>query len=91
MSHYDLDLNISNFYNNQCFFGSFPDQNKINRLEKLGIRLFIDLTTDNEKYIKKYNTNYNYINFPIIDNYFPIILNKYYKLIYIILKNIKKK
>ena len=85
------NLDISNFYKDQCFFGSYPNQEKVIKLENIGIQCFVDLTTKNEKYIVKYNTNYNYINFPIVDNYFPIILNDYYKLIYRILDKINKK
>jgi len=64
--------NCSYFIKDKCMFGSFPTQESVNELELEGVRYFIDLT-DNEKENKiiTYKTSYNYINYPIKDNYIP--------------------
>lgn len=63
--------NCSYFLENKGLFGSYPTQEIVNELEKNGVRYFIDLTTLNEKKTITYNTNYNYIKYPIKDQYVP--------------------
>jgi len=52
-------------------FGSYPTQESVDELEKNGVRYFFDLTCPGEKRIKKYNTNYVYYNYPIVDHNVP--------------------
>ena len=61
----------SYFIKNRALFGSYPTQEKVDELEKLGVRYFVDLTCDNESKIKKYKTNYTYIRYPIEDHKVP--------------------
>ena len=52
-------------------FGSFPTQEAVKELEENGVRYFINLTHDYEKKITPYNTQYEYITFPITDRQIP--------------------
>jgi len=75
--------NCSFFIKNKAIFGSFPSQNSVHELEELGVRYFIDLTTDEEKKRKviPYSTKYTYINFPILDRHIPTDTREYAKFI----------
>jgi ribA/ribD-fused uncharacterized protein len=75
--------NCSYFIKDKAIFGSFPTQKIIHELENLGVRYFIDLTTEEEKKRKiiPYTTKYTYINFPIVDRHIPIDLHAYAKFI----------
>ena len=61
----------SYFIKDTALFGSFPTQDAVNTLEKMGVKYFIDLTVENERGTKKYKTKYNYIKFPITDHQVP--------------------
>ena len=61
----------SYFIKDKALFGSYPTQESIPILENEGVRHFIDLTCEGESKIIKYQTNYNYINYPIIDRKVP--------------------
>ena len=61
----------SYFINNKALFGSYPSQQDVDELEGIGVRFFIDLTCYNESNLTKYDTNYNYISFPIPDRNIP--------------------
>ena len=63
--------NSSYFIKDKAIFGGFPTQLIVEELEKEGIIYFIDLTFPNEKNIKPYVTNHNYISFPIKDGFYP--------------------
>lgn len=75
-------MDISNyFYKDQGLFGSYPTQEDINELEKVGINLFVNLTTDEEN-LNKYSSTKNIINFPIKDTKIP---DNNYKFVILIL------
>jgi len=57
----------SYFFNNTALFGSFPSQESVNILEQEGVQYFVNLTYNDEYNILPYQTNYNYISFPIRD------------------------
>ena len=61
----------SYFIKNRALFGSFPTQEAVKELEKIGVRYFVDLTHSNERHIMPYNTQYEYISFPITDHQVP--------------------
>src|SRR6056300_1591238 len=61
----------SYFIENKALFGSFPTQDSVNELEKTGVRVFVNLTYDNETKITPYQTNYEKIKFPIPDREIP--------------------
>jgi len=52
-------------------FGSFPTQEAVNELEREGVRFFINLTHSHEKKITPYETNYEYVSYPITDRRVP--------------------
>lgn len=61
------------FIKDTAIFGSFPTQDSVHELERLGVTHFIDLTTDREQVdkVKPYVTMCKYIRFPIEDRYIP--------------------
>jgi protein-tyrosine phosphatase len=61
----------SYFIPKRALFGSFPSQETVELLETEGVRYFVDLTFPDEKFIKKYNTRYNYIKYSIEDRSIP--------------------
>lgn len=63
--------NYSYFIEDKALFGSYPKQEDVNVMESCGVRHFVNLTHSNEKKIQTYNTNYNYVNYPIKDYYVP--------------------
>lgn len=79
------------FYQDKALFGSYPTQENINILESIGVRWFIDLTTQKDNLIE-YKTKYNKIKYPIIDHNIPKDWYSFTKLLYkikIILDNLK--
>ena len=62
-----IKLYSSYFITNKALFGSYPNQEFVNILEKKNVKYFIDLTNSGEKNIIKYNTTQKYINYPIED------------------------
>lgn len=77
------------FIKDKAIYGSYPSSKDIDELQMLGVRNFIDLTTPTDKNIKKYKTDYNYINYPIEDNKEPenledfvIFINKLREMIF---------
>ena len=61
----------SYFIENKARFGSYPAQESVKELEENGVRHFVNLTFPDENKITPYNTEYNKINFPIIDASIP--------------------
>jgi predicted NAD-dependent protein-ADP-ribosyltransferase YbiA (DUF1768 family) len=61
----------SYFIEDKALFGSSPNQTKVQELEELGVRYFIDLTYYNEKLIDAYQTEFQKIRFPIRDRSVP--------------------
>lgn len=59
------------------YFGNYPTQEIVQELENIGVTYFIDLTTENEKGIVKYNTTKKYYAYPISDMSFPDIESFY--------------
>ena len=74
---------MSHFYNNQCYFGSYPTQTQVDEMELFGINYFIDLTHKHESKITHYITNKaTYLNFPIKDFYIPKDILPFYHLVH---------
>ncbi len=77
----------SYFIKDKCLFGSYPNKEQVEELEKIGVKYFIDLTTRWEK-LDRYKCNVNYISYPIRDNNIPNNIDdflkflEYLKLIY---------
>lgn len=61
----------SYFVKDKALFGSYPTQEKIEILERIGVRYFVDLTYPKEPNITSYTTRYTYINYPIHDKKVP--------------------
>ena len=61
----------SYFIKDRGLFGSFPTQEAVEELEKMGVRYFVNLTHSHERKITPYKTHYNYLSFPIIDHQVP--------------------
>ena len=61
----------SYFIKDRALFGSFPTQEAVEELEKLGVRYFVNLTHSYERKITPYKTQYNYISYPITDHHIP--------------------
>lgn len=72
----------SYFLDNKALFGSYPTQDIVDNMEKIGVRFFVDLTNKTEKKITQYKTIHTYINFPIKDNSVPESDSKFIKFIY---------
>lgn len=66
-----MTTNYNYFIKDIGLFGSYPLQNNIDELEKIGIDTFIDLTMDNEAFVIPYHTTKNYIKYSIEDNDIP--------------------
>lgn len=60
----------SYFIEEKGLFGSYPTQSSVNELEANGVRVFVDLTCNNEV-VAPYDTKYAYISFPIRDRCVP--------------------
>lgn len=63
--------NASYFIDNRALFGSYPTQERVDELENLGVRYFINLTFDDEKKISPYKTCTTVVRFPIRDRRTP--------------------
>ena len=61
----------SYFLKDKAIFGSYPTQENVYKLEKKGVKYFINLTYPDEKLIVEYETNNNIIRFPIKDRKVP--------------------
>ena len=61
----------SYFIKDRALFGSFPTQEAVEELEKMGVRHFVNLTHSHERKITPYKTQYNYLSFPITDHQVP--------------------
>jgi ribA/ribD-fused uncharacterized protein len=61
----------SYFIKDRALFGSFPTQEAVKELEKVGVRYFVNLTHNHERKITPYRTSHNYISFPITDHQIP--------------------
>lgn len=59
------------FIENKALFGSFPTQKSVDELESHGVKIFIDLTCENEAKTCPYTTKYTYIRYPIKDQEIP--------------------
>ena len=79
----------SYFIKDKCLFGSFPSKEDIVILENHGVKHFVNLTRDDEKLIKPYETKYNKHNYPINDNNAPTNWLNFTKFLYKIINIIK--
>ena len=61
----------SYFIKDRALFGSFPTQEAVEELEKMGVRYFVNLTHSHERKITPYTTQHNYVSFPITDHQVP--------------------
>lgn len=59
------------FIKNQCLFGAYPNQDQIQQLEEWGVDLIVNLTSNNEKKIRFYQTSIPTIQFTIPDRKVP--------------------
>ena len=68
-----MDEYCSYFIKDKCLFGSYPNAQRINELEKIGVKYFIDLTTNADN-LQPYILSQNcvYIKYEIPDNFIPI-------------------
>lgn len=82
--------NCSYFIKDKAIFGSYPTQESVNELELEGVKYFVDLTDENDTKIIPYSTKFNYIKYPIRDNYVPEIWSKFAKFILKITKIIRE-
>ena len=62
----------SYFIDNKALFGSFPSQAVINEFENIGVKYFVDLTSNIEEKLCPYKTKFTYISFPIPDRRIPV-------------------
>ena len=60
----------SYFIQNKALFGSLPNDQTVSELEKIGVKYFVDLTSDREK-VKPYSTNFKVLQYPIPDRKIP--------------------
>ena len=58
------------FYKDRCLFGAYPTQKDIEDLENYNVKLFVNLTTEEEN-LFDYRSKYDIIKFPIIDRDIP--------------------
>lgn len=73
--------NSAFFIKDQCIFGAYPTQDQIEILEKWGVDLIINLTSDTEKKIHPYETVTKVIQFVIPDRGIPDDTYKFCSLI----------
>jgi len=59
------------FIEGKALLGSYPTQEMVELLEKLGVRCFVNLTNRNERFTTPYVTKYKYLHYPIHDNSIP--------------------
>lgn len=81
------------FIEDKALFGGYPSSQEIINLENFGVRWFINLTYENEKYITPYTTKYNKIDYPIKDKDIPSNRDEYNKFVddlIRIIENLKK-
>jgi protein-tyrosine phosphatase len=67
----------SYFIQGKALFGGFPSQEKVEELEALGVRYFVNLTQSHERLITPYHTKYTQINFPIPDRDIPTNMERF--------------
>ena len=82
----------SYFIKDKALFGSYPSEIAVRELEENGVRYFVNLTYEDEDKIKKYDTNYQIINYKIKDRSVPTDLLSFTKFIIKlsdIIKNLK--
>jgi predicted NAD-dependent protein-ADP-ribosyltransferase YbiA (DUF1768 family)/protein-tyrosine phosphatase len=80
----------SYFIENKALFGSYPTQETVNYLQSIGVVCFIDLTNKDETNIITYQTDCEYINYPIVDRKIPSNWKTFAKLILNCCNKIKK-
>lgn len=61
----------SYFIDGRAIFGSYPSQETVHELEKIGVKYFIDLTLEGEPKITPYTSSHNILKFPITDRSIP--------------------
>lgn len=71
----------SYFIKDKAIFGSYPNQQSVYELEKMGVKYFVDLTLPDEKKIVPYITTQKCLNFPIYDQNVPMDLRTFFRFI----------
>ena len=66
----------SHFIEDRALFGSYPTQEDITYFEDVGVKYFVDLTTEFDN-LDTYTTKHNYIKFPILDRKVPLNIKEY--------------
>ena len=82
--------NCSYFIENKALFGSFPSQDEVDILEKMGVRFFVDLTLSSEPKLIPYTTKYTIISHLIYDKSIPRDCVPFCKFIYDLYMTLKK-
>ena len=80
----------SYFIKDKAIFGSYPNQQSVHELEKIGVKCFVDLTLPDEKKIVPYNTTQKCLKFPIYDQNVPTDLRAFFKFILQITKIVRE-
>lgn len=80
----------SYFIKDKAMFGSYPNQQSVYELEKMGVKYFVDLTIPDEKKIVPYTTTQRYIKFPIYDQNIPTDLRVFFTFIIQLTKIIRE-
>lgn len=70
------------FIDGRCLFGCYPTNEGLIELVDNNVVVFVDLTTENERVrLNTYETDKEYISYPIKDRYIPINLKSFTKFI----------
>lgn len=72
---------VSYFIEGKALFGGHPTQERVNQLEKVGVKWFVTLVHEHESGVVPFTTKYNKISFPIPDRYIPSNWIKYARFI----------
>jgi len=88
---YKMD-NTSYFIENKALFGSYPTKDQVAVLREHGVKVFVDVTNDNDHLISYKDVlrdNDVYINFPIDDRHYPENSTKFIQLLLTIREHIQ--
>jgi protein-tyrosine phosphatase len=76
----------SYFIKEKALFGGYPSQENVDFFESINVKYFVDLTSTGEKHIIPYKTNYEYLNYPILDGCSPKDWDNFAQFIYTLSK-----
>ena len=84
-----FDVIKLSLYIDKAFFGSFPTQEEVLKLEDEGVVFFVNLTNNYERKITPYHTSKEYLQYPIKDRNIPRNNKSFARLILTIENKIK--